>query len=271
MEELIPILLVLAVAGAVAGFLAGLLGIGGGIVMVPALYLAFGALGAPEVWHMHLTIATSLGIVIPTTFFSARAHKKKGAIIGQIVKAWSPFLILGSVFGAGLAIHLKSAELVMFFAAIAGLMGIKLILPLEKKVLSDHPPKKPFSILLATFIGAASSLMGIGGATLSVPTMTLFSVPIHKAVGTAALLGLIIAIPATIGYVWQGWGVEGLPRYSLGFVNLAAVAVVAPVSSLMAPVGAHLAHKLPKRALSVVFGLFLIAAAIHMAYPVLAS
>lgn len=271
MENLELIIVAMAIAGAVAGFLAGLLGIGGGIIMVPALYIAFGVIGAPEAWHMHLTVATSLGIIIPTAYFSARAHRKKGAVMADIVRPWTPYLIAGAVFGAVLAGYLKSAHLVLFFAIIALLMGIKMILPLEDKVLSRKPPKKPLSVLLATFIGTASSLMGIGGATLSVPAMTLFNVPIHKAVGTASMLGLIIAIPATIAYVWNGWGVAGLPAYSLGFVNLAGVLIVAPLSSLFAPLGAAVAYRLPRRVLSVIFGLFLVIAAWRMAFPLLSA
>ena len=113
--------------------------------------------------------------------------------------------------------------------------------------------------------------MGIGGATLGVPAMTLFNVPIHKAVGTASMLGLIIAIPAAAGYIWNGWGVAGLPAYSLGFVNLAGVLIVAPLSSLFAPLGAAAAHRLPRRVLSVIFGLFLVIAAWRMAFPLLSA
>ena len=134
MENLELIIVAMAVAGAVAGFLAGLLGIGGGIIMVPALYIAFAVIGAPEAWHMHLTVGTSLGIIIPTAYFSARAHRKKGAVMADIVRPWTPFLIAGAVFGAVLAGYLKSAHLVLFFAIIALLMGIKMILPLEDKV-----------------------------------------------------------------------------------------------------------------------------------------
>jgi len=233
MEQIIEIVLAMAVSGAVAGFMAGLLGIGGGIVMVPVLYAAFSIVGAPEAWHMHLTVATSLAIVIPTAFFSAREHRKKDAIREDIIKSWWPFIVAGAVFGAFIAGSLKSAELVLFFAVIAFLMGIKMILPLEDKILSESPPRKPFSLILGAVIGAASSLMGIGGATLSVPAMTLFNVPIHKAVGTASLLGLVIAIPATLGYIWQGWGVEGLPAYSLGYVNLIGVLAEAGRCSLL--------------------------------------
>lgn len=269
MEDLIVIFGVLALSGALAGFLAGLLGIGGGIVMVPVLYLTFQYLGVGETWLMHQAVATSLGIIIPTAFFSARAHNKAGAIVKEIIRPWTPWIIFGAVFGALVASSLGSGQLVLFFAVIAILMGVKLLLPLEGKVISDKLPGKVMGGIIAAFIGSASALMGIGGATLSVPTMTLFGIPIKKAIGTASLIGLIIAIPATIGYVWQGFGEADVLPYSLGFVNLVGVLVVAPVSSVMAPFGARTAHRLSRRTLSVLFGLFLIAAALRMAYPML--
>ncbi len=269
MEDLIAIFFVLALSGALAGFLAGLLGIGGGIVMVPVLFLSFQSLGVSDPWLMHQAVATSLGIIVPTAFFSARAHYRERAIIMDIIRPWGPWIIFGAAFGAAVGGHLDSGQLILFFAAVAGLMGIKLLLPLENKVVSKGLPGRKTGGVLAVLIGAASTLMGIGGATLSVPVMTLFSVPIKKAIGTASLLGLMIAVPATIGYIWQGFGEAGLLPYSLGFVNLIGVAVVAPASSIMAPIGARTAHRLPRRVLSVVFGLFLIAASLRMAYPVL--
>lgn len=269
MEDLFAILAVLALSGALAGFLAGLLGIGGGIVMVPVLYYAFGMIDAPEPYLMHLSVATSLGIIIPTTFVSARAHQKRGAVDFDIAKTWIPWLVVGAVFGTLIATDLKSEALALFFAVMAALMGLKLVLPLDNKVLAKQMPGREISSVLGLLIGTASSLMGIGGATFTVPTMVLFNVPIHKAVGTAAFMGFFVAIFATIGFVVGGWNIAGLPEYSFGFVSLAGVLVVAPTASLMAPFGVAASHKLPRRRLSFLFGLFLIAAAGHMAYPML--
>ncbi len=269
MENLELIIVAMAVAGAVAGFLAGLLGIGGGIIMVPALYIAFAVIGAPEAWHMHLTVATSLGIIIPTAYFSARAHRKKGAVMADIVRPWTPFLIAGAVFGAVLAGYLKSAHLVLFFAIIALLMGIKMILPLEDKVLSRKPPKKPLSVLLATFIGTASSLMGIGGALMwpAILGMTFAALPKERAGLAGGLVLGIAGLGNALGPLIGGV----LTDYSLGFVNLAGVLIVAPLSSLFAPLGAAAAHRLPRRVLSVIFGLFLVIAAWRMAFPLLSA
>jgi len=269
MENLIIILLVLAGSGALAGFLSGLMGIGGGIVMIPFLYYAFTFFGAPEPYVMHMAVATALGIIIPTTFVSARAHQKRGAVDFDIAKTWIPWFITGAVFGTMVAADVNSNALVIFFAVMASLMGLKLVLPLDNKVIAKKFPGREVAASLGLFIGTASSMMGIGGATFSVPTMTLFNVPIHRAVGTAAFMGFFLAIFAGGGYVVAGWGVPGLPKYSFGFVNLLGVAVVAPASSLMAPLGVKVSHRLPRRRLSVIFGLFLIAASARMAYPLL--
>ncbi|MEE8294879.1 MAG: sulfite exporter TauE/SafE family protein [Sphingomonadales bacterium] len=269
MEDLIVILAVLALSGALAGFLSGLMGIGGGIVMIPILYYVFGLIEAPEAYLMHLSVATSLGIIIPTTFFSFRAHQKRGAVDFEIAKTWIPWMAVGAIFGTMVAVDVNSEALVLFFAVMAALMGLKLILPLDNKVMTKKMPERVVSSALGLAIGTASSMMGIGGATFSVPTMVLFNIPIHRAVGTAAFLGFFIAIFATIGFVVAGWNVPGLPAYSFGFVSLIGVLVVAPASSLMAPFGVAVSHKLPRRQLSIVFGLFLIAAAGRMAYPLL--
>ncbi|MHA1543735.1 MAG: sulfite exporter TauE/SafE family protein [Alphaproteobacteria bacterium] len=269
MEDLFFIFAVLALSGAVAGFLSGLMGIGGGIVMVPVLYYAFGFIGAPEVYLMHLAVGTSLGIIIPTAFVSSKAHQKRGAVDFEIAKTWIPWMVVGAVFGTMVASDVNSEALVLFFAVMASLMGLKLVLPLDNQVISRKMPKRGVSSALGLAIGTASSMMGIGGATFTVPTMVLFNIPIHRAVGTAAFMGFFLAIFATIGFVVAGWNVEGLPEYSFGFVSLIGVLVVAPASSSMAPLGVAVSHKLPRRKLSIVFGLFLIAASVRMAYPLL--
>lgn len=268
MEQLLTLVIIMAGAGALAGFMAGLLGIGGGIVMVPALYFAFDVVGIADAWHMHMAVGTSLAIIITTAISSARSHHRRGAVDGAIVRTWAPALLVSAFLGAGLAGELSSLALSLFFAVMAFLMGVKLLLPFRDKPLMERPPGGFLSSVFAFFIGGASSLMGIGGATFSVPVMTLFNVPIHRAVGTASLIGLLIAVPATLGYLFEGIGIEGRPPYSLGFVNLAAVAVIAPAAAVMAPLGARAAHALPRRTLSIIFGLFLIAMAVRMALEI---
>jgi len=265
MEQIIFLVAIMAGAGAIAGFMAGLLGIGGGIVMVPALYFAFGVVGVAEAWHMHMSVGTSLAIIITTAISSAHSHNKRGAVDTRIIKRWAPWIMVSAFLGAGFAGELSSGTLSLIFACFAFVMGAKLLLPVKDKPLTEKEPGMTVSAVVALLIGGVSSLMGIGGATLSVPAMTYFNVPIHRAVGTAALIGLLIALPATIGYLIEGIGLDGRPPYSIGFVNLAAVAVIAPIAAVAAPFGARAAHAIQRRTLSIIFGVFLIGMAIRMA------
>ena len=241
--DLFPVLLAMAASGVLAGFLAGLMGIGGGIVTVPVLYFAFGLLGVPDFYHMHIAVATSLAIIIPTAIISSRSHNRHGAIEWSGVKGLGPGIVLGALAGGLLAPYVKNDALVSFFAILAFVMGLKLFLPLEGKVIGDKIPSGTRGFGFGGFIGGASSLMGIGGASFSVPLMTLYGTPVRTAVGTASFLGLLIAVPAVISFVYAGWSIEGLPAYQMGFVNLVGVVVIAPLSMAMAPVGAALAHR----------------------------
>lgn len=269
MEGLIPIFAALAASGLVAGFLAGLMGIGGGIVTVPILYFAFGLMDVPEEVRMHLTVATSLAAIVPTAIVSSRSHARHGALDLALVRSWGPAIGVGAIIGAVTASYISAAGLVIFFAVMAFLMGLKMILPLEEKVAAEGPPAGLAGQGLAGGLGFVSSLMGIGGATFSVPTMSLCNFPIHRAVGTAALLGLFISLPAALSYIWTGWGEVSGPGWTLGYVNLAGVIIIAPLSSAMAPFGAATAHRMSRRLLSAVFGIFLIVAGLRMAWPFL--
>ncbi len=267
--DLIFLAIVLICSGVVAGLMAGLLGIGGGIVMVPVLYVAFGLIGVPGSAHMHLAVGTSLAIIVPTAISSARSHHKRGAVHLETVRYWGPSLVLGSLLGAAIAGYLESSALTLFFAVMALIIGVKLILPLDDRRLGHTLPSGMPGRGIPLAIGTFSSLMGIGGASFSVPTFTLFSWPIHRAIGTASLLGLLISVPASLGYVVSGWGVTDLPPLSLGYVNLLALGLVAPASTLMAPVGARLSHALSRRVLSVCFGVFLLVTAMRLFSEVL--
>jgi uncharacterized protein len=271
METTFELILVLALSGAIAGYMAGLLGIGGGIVMVPVLFAAFAKVGAPPEYLMQITVGTSLAIMVPTAFFSARAHRHAGAVSRELVRGWGPWIFAGAILGAVIGINIKSDALVMIFAVLASLMGLKLLLPLDDAVLAKDVPKGAAGNAIAGAIGTVSGLMGIGGATFSVPTLTLFNQPIHRAVGTSSMFGLIVAVPGVLGYFIGGMAAGMMNETTLGFVNWPAVLVVAPLASFFAPKGARLAHTMHRRTLSVVFGIFLIAAAARMAYPVLTA
>nr|WP_281500843.1 sulfite exporter TauE/SafE family protein [Kordiimonas marina] len=251
-------------AGLVAGFLAGLLGIGGGIVTIPALFIVLGKVGVPHEWRMHVAIATSLTIIIATNSSSVWAHNRKGGVAWSVVKDWWWAVALGAFAGSFFAKGLKTAELVYFFATLAGFVALKMLLPFDRWKLGDELPSGPFRYLNPGLIGFFSAVMGIGGGSFSVPYMTLYNVPIHRAVGTSALMGLVISVTAGLGYLIGGYGIAGMPAGMAGFIHLPSALVVAAAAVIMAPLGAKVAHKLPKKALSTTFGIFLVIATIRL-------
>ncbi len=251
-------------AGLVAGFMAGLLGIGGGIVTIPVLFVLFEKIGTPLEWRMHAAIATSLAIIVATNISSAWAHHKKGGVDWDTVKSWWATVAIAAVLGSMLATTLKTAELVYVFATLAGLLALKMLLPFEKWTLGPTLPSGIFKYLNPGVIGFCSAMMGIGGGSFSVPYMTVYSVPIHRAVGTATLIGLVISIAGGLGYLVGGLNIPGLPAGSVGFIHLPYAAGIAVAAVFTAPLGAKAAHKLPRAVLSILFGLFLIGATVRL-------
>lgn len=262
--EMLTLAAMMLVTGAAGGVIAGMLGVGGGIVIVPVLDLVLSSLGIDSDIRMHVTVATSLATIIPTAISSSRAHEAKGAVDHDQLKGWGIAIFLGAIAGVILASRASGDTLSAVFGIVALLVAIKMLLPLEGKHIAEAVPGGAGGQFIPFAIGGISSMMGIGGGTLSVPVMTLFNVPIHRAVGTAALFGLLISAPATIAFIATGWNVEGLPPGSLGYVNLIGLAIIAPVSYLTAPFGARIAHALSKRKLSLMFGLFLTIVAVRM-------
>lgn len=258
---LIPLLIFLGLA---SGFMAGLLGIGGGIILVPGIYFLFKTLGYSESVLMHLAVGTSLAVIIPTGFSSARAHFKRGAVKFDLVKNIGPGIVLGVAAGTVVASILSGNELTLLFAI--ALICFSFLMQIPPKVRDDagHGIGKAKGTFGGFFVGMLSSLMGIGGATLNVPFMTLNGVGIHNAVASASALGPFIALPGTLGFVWIGWGQAGLPPFSLGYINLLAFALIAPLSFLAAPYGAAAAHKVSVKTLRRIFSLFLIVVALKM-------
>lgn len=265
LAPLLPLALTLLASGVVAGLIAGLLGVGGGIVLVPVLDIALQRAGFPSEWSLHVAVATSLATIVPTSITSSRAHSRRDAIDFEIVRAWAPGMVLGGLAGSLLASIAPVAVLSTVFGVMAALVAVKMVLPLEHLRLRSQVPRGLSGNLIAGTIGTASSLMGIGGGTLSVPAMSLTGAPIHRAVGTAALFGLLLSVPGTIGYLLSGPDIA-LPYFTVGYVNLIALAIVAPISALIAPLGARLAHSIDRRRLSQVFGAFLLLVASRMLY-----
>jgi uncharacterized membrane protein YfcA len=262
----LPMLAALLGAGAVGGLLAGLLGVGGGIVIVPALDLALTLAGVDPAVALHVAVATSMATIVPTSISSSRSHAKRGAVDGNVIRRWSLPIVIGSLAGALLASSVDARVLSGVFGVVALLAALKMLLPLDQVVLRPSLPEGIAGAAIPATIGTVSAMMGIGGGTLTVPAMTLCGKPVHKAVGTAALLGLWISVPATLGYLFAGASGEVLPPWTVGHVSLPGFAIVAPVAWLVAPLGARFAHSLDRRRLSAAFGVFLLAVAGRMLY-----
>lgn len=266
----LPVVAALVAAGAAGGLIAGLLGVGGGIVLVPALDLALGTAGVDHTVSLHVAVATSMATIVPTAISSSRAHARRNAVDFAVARRWAVPIVTGALAGSLVAARVKVDVLAAVFGTVALLSALKMLLPLDRVVLRQSLPGGVTGTLIPAFIGAISAMMGIGGGTLSVPTMTLCGEPVHKAVGTAALLGLWIALPATIGYLAaRPAEAATLPPLTIGYVSLVGFALVAPISWLVAPMGARLAHSLDRRKLSAAFGVFLLLVATRMLYRVL--
>jgi uncharacterized membrane protein YfcA len=268
-QELWPLVLVLAGSGVVAGFAAGLLGVGGGIVTVPVLEYSLRFAGVPEEYRMHVAVATSLAAIIPTSISSARTHHARGAVDWQLARTWGPAMVIGAAAGSVLASHAPQSLLALVFGSVALLIAAKMLLPLDHLRVAADAPRGVGGAGLGTVIGGVSAVMGIGGGALTVPTLNLCGFPIHRAVGTAAFFGIFISIPGTIGYLLARPPVE-LPWATVGFVSLVGLAVIAPGSMLTATLGARVAHALSRRRLSQAFGLFLLVVGTRMLYRALA-
>ena len=266
MEQWLILGVAMLATGVVAGVLAGLFGIGGGIVIVPVLEAALGFVGVDPAIRMHVAVGTSLATIVPTSISSARAHHKRNAVDTDIVMRWGVFVLIGSLLGAWVASQVHSDVLAIVFATLAFLVALKMLLMPESRNLTTEVPRGPLVPVIPTAIGCFSSMMGIGGGTFSVMTLTLFNEPIHRAVGTAALFGLVISLPGMLGFVAAGWGDPRIPTASLGYVNLVGFACIAPATVLAAPLGAKIAHAFSAKRLNMLFGAFLIIASIRLFY-----
>jgi len=269
MEQWLILGVAMLATGTVAGVLAGLFGIGGGIVIVPVLEATLGLVGVDPAIRMHIAVGTSLATIIPTSISSARAHHERRSVDVDIVKRWGGFVLLGALLGAWIASQVHSRVLAMVFATLALLVAIKMVVSPESRNLTEEVPRGPFVTIIPTAIGCFSSMMGIGGGTFSVMTLTLFNEQIHRAVGTAALFGLVISLPATVGFMVAGWGDARVPPASIGYVSLIGFACIAPATVLTAPLGAKIAHAFSERSLSMLFGVFLVLASIRLFYRAL--
>jgi uncharacterized protein len=259
LSEILWLALAIVIGGVITGLLSGLFGIGGGSVIVPVLYEMFRALGVPEEVRMQLCVGTSLAIILPTTIRSFLTHRAKGLVIPRVIRLWALPAVFGVSCGAVIAAFAPAAVFKLAFVLIASFIATKFLFAGDRWNLgADLPGAVPMTCY-GFGIGLTGSLMGVSGGALSNIVLTLYGKPIHNAVATSAGLGVPITIVGTLGLILAGLPHHALlPPLSLGFVSLIGLAVMAPVSSLTAPYGARLAHKLSRRTLEIAFSLFLL-------------
>jgi len=262
--ELAWLAAIIVAGGVLAGFLSGLFGIGGGAIVVPVLYEVFRVAGVPDEIRMQLCIGTSLAIIVPTTTRAYLAHRKRGAVMPDVLRIWMVPMVIGVGAGALLAAFAPQALFKIAFVLLGAIIAARLLLGGDKWRLGSDLPGRAGMIAYGLGIGLAGSLMGVSGGSMSTMVLTLYGKPIHAAVGTAAGLGVPLTIAGTIGYVIAGLPQQALtPPLSLGFVSLIGVALMAPVSSFVAIFGVKVAHALPRRQLEIAFGMFLLLVSIR--------
>lgn len=267
--QLAGLIAAVTAAGLSAGLIAGLFGVGGGTVIVPALFYAFAVLRIGGEANLHVAVGTSLAVIIAVSVRSLGAHRRHGAVDEGVLKAWTPWIALGGALGAGLAGASSDEGLALVYATVALGVAVQLALGGERwRLAADLPGGWPRRGIGAA-LGAASAMMGVGGGALGSMLMTLCGRPIHQAIATASGFGLAIGVPATLGFVIFGWSAEGRPPLSLGYVNVPAAVVMGLLTTAVAPFGARLAHRLDRNLLRRLFAAFLALTASSVAYKAL--
>jgi uncharacterized membrane protein YfcA len=255
---LVPLVAMLG-AGLLAGFAAGIFGIGGGFVVVPALFIVLPLLGCDKAHLAHAAIGTSLATIVVTSIRSVQAHAKRGAVDFDVLKSWAPWMVLGVGGGVLLANHVSNQGLALIFGGGVFLMALNFLIPFfSGKQYWTEMPAGYARIGIAGGLGAFSSLLGIGGGVIAIIVMTLCGKSIHRAIATAAGIGTLIAVPGMIGFMIIGYGEPGLPVGSIGYVNVIAAVAITSTSIFTAPWGAAAAHRLNPTVLRRIFGLYLL-------------
>ena len=262
--EIVNLLLVLSIAASVAGFMAGLLGVGGGIIMVPALYYAFTVLDFDLATRMHISVGTSLAIIVPTSIISAKTHMEHKAVDVNLVKSFGIFIVLGVIGGTFLAVNLRTSDFILFFSIMAFIVGLFFIFFRDKFLENPKKIKDSIKNISGVAVGFISVLLGIGGGSLMVPFMRTFGYDIRKSIGTASAIGILIAISGTITMITGGEIINNISTpYTIGYINLFGFIVFVPVTMLMARIGAKAVYRIDKKLLSKIFGSFLIIVSIR--------
>jgi len=246
----------IAASGVVSGLLAGLFGIGGGAVVVPVLFQLFAVFGVDHSVTMHLAVGSSLAIIVPTAIRSLRAHRARGMVDTRLLHSLRIAVPAGAVLAAMAASFISGEGLRLIFAIFALLFGVRLLFNRDSWRLGTTLPGNPWRATIGVGVGFFSTLMGIGGGIMNNTFMTLYGRPLHQAVATSSGIGLLIALPGAIGYLWAGWGNPELPPGSTGFVNWIAVGLIVPIALVVTPHGVGIAHRLSRRTLETGFGLF---------------
>ena len=263
-SEIVNLFIVLSIAASIAGFMAGLLGVGGGIIIVPALYYAFTILDFDIATRMHISVGTSLAIIIPTSIISAKTHMEHKAVDINLVKSFGIFIVIGVIGGTFLAVNLRTSDFILFFSIMAFIVGLFFIFLRDKFLENPKKIKDSIKNISGVGVGFISVLLGIGGGSLMVPFMRTFGYDIRKSIGTASAIGILIAISGTITMITGGEIINDVVTpFTLGYINLFGFIVFVPVTMLMARIGAKAVYKTDKKLLSKIFGTFLLIVSIR--------
>ena len=261
---MLPFILALAATGVLAGLLAGLLGVGGGIVIVPVLYFMLQTLGVSAGSAIALATGTSLMTIIPTSLSAIRSQQRRGNIDWDLIKRWLPTMVIGVLCGAWLVTQIHGNQLSLVFGCIAILVAINMLFWGNAEPPFKHLPSVVIQRVLSFFVGGLSVMAGIGGGTLGVPLLTSCSMKTHQAVGNASVFGLIIAVPGALTLLLAGQTPADAPAATFGLVNLIAVIALVPLTVLFAPIGVALGQKTNAALLKKIFAVFLILTSVRM-------
>ena len=261
---MVAMIIALMIVGAVAGVLAGLFGVGGGMVLVPAFFYAFTTLGYPHENLMQICLATSLATIVVTSLRSLTSHNKRGGVDWDVLKTWAPGIMIGAVVSVMFAAQLKSITLQWIFGCLGMCIGLYMAFGKADWRVADTMPTGIKRAILSPLVGFFSVLMGIGGGSLGVPTMTLHGMSIHRAVATSSGFGLLIAVPSVLGFFFVGLDAVNRPPLTVGAVNLAAFALIISMTFVTTPFGVALAHKMDAKKLKRYFAIFLVFVALNM-------
>lgn len=266
-----PFVVGLLVTGVVSGVAAGLLGIGGGAIIVPALASALSLLGYDGDVVQHVAVGTSLAIIIPTGLASAAAHDKRRAVDHRVLNLWAPVIMISTLAGGLMAGLYSGDALRIIFGVVALFIAANIVLPFQERLMGHLGGSALTHRISAAVVGYISALMGVGGGSLSVPTIHAFGASMHKAVGTGAAIGVFIAFAGTLGFIVSGWNVAGRPPLSVGYINVVALVLVGATAALFAPFGAALAHRMQQRTLKLAFAVFLTLVGLNMIWKAVAG